>query len=342
MSRSFPAAVVLAPMLLAAGCAYAQPVGDFYRGKQITLILSTGAGGGYELYARPLARALPKYIPGEPNVIVQNMEGGGGLRAMNFLFNAAPRDGLTIGMVHNTVAFAPLHGVTQAKFDATKFNWLGTMNQEGTACMVWHKAKVQSFEELFSKEYIAGSTGPGSDMSIYALAMNRLQGTKIKLVGGYKGANNIYLAMENGEVDGRCGTAVSGMRGVRPHWFEQNLIKFVVQTATEPGDDPALKGVPLIIDSAKNDEERAVWRFLFAAQKMIRPVLTPPDVPPERVTALHDALKAVMTDPVFVAELRKTSSEVRYLPGAAVQTHVAEIYSTPKQVLELAAKATHP
>ena len=342
MPRTFPAAAALAATLLAAGGASAQPVAEFYRGKQVTLILSTGAGGGYELYARPLARALPKYIPGEPNVIVQNMEGGGGLRAMNFLFNAAPRDGLTIGMVHNTVAFAPLHGVTQAKFDATKLNWLGTMNQEGTACMVWHKAKVQSFDDLFRHEYIAGSTGPGSDMSIYALALNNLQSTKIKLVGGYKGANNIYLAMENGEVDGRCGTAVSGMRGVRPHWFEQNLIRFVVQTATEPGDDPALKGVPLIIDRAKNDDERAVWRFLFAAQTMMRPVLTPPGVPADRVAALHDALKAVMTDATFVAELKKTFSEVRYLPGPAVQRHVAEIYATPERVRKLAEKATHP
>jgi tripartite-type tricarboxylate transporter receptor subunit TctC len=245
-------------------------------------------------------------------------------------------------MVHNTVAFAPLHGVTQAKFDATKVNWLGTMNQEGTACMVWHTAKVQSFEDLFTKEYIAGSTGPGSDMSIYALAMNRLQGTKIKIVGGYKGANNIYIAMEKGEVDGRCGTAVSGMRGTRPHWLAQHLIKFVVQTASEPGDDPALKGAPMIIDRAKSDDERAVWRFLFAAQTMARPVLAPPDVPAERVKALHDALKAVMTDAAFVTELKRTYSEVRYLPGAAVQKHVAEIYATPKRVLELAAQATHP
>jgi tripartite-type tricarboxylate transporter receptor subunit TctC len=319
-----------------------EDVAEFYRGKQITLILSTGPGGGYELYARPLARVLGKYIPGEPNVIVQNMEGGGGIRAMNFLYNAAPRDGLTIGMVHNTVAFAPLHGVTQAKFDATKVNWLGTMNQEGTACMVWHTAKVQSFDDLFNKEYVAGSTGPGSDMSIYALAMNRLQGTKIKIVGGYKGANNIYLAMENGEVDGRCGTAVSGMRGTRPHWFAQNLIRFVVQTATEAGDDPALKGVPLIIDRAKNDDERAVWKFLFAAQTMARPVLAPPGVPAERVKTLHHALKAAMTDSMFVNELKKTYSEVRYLPGVAVQKHVAEIYATPKRILDLAAQATHP
>jgi tripartite-type tricarboxylate transporter receptor subunit TctC len=346
MLRSLPAVSVFALTLIAAPAAHAQAssgsAADFYRGKQLTLLLSTGAGGGYALYARPLVRHIAKYIPGEPTVVLQHMEGGGGLRAMNFLYNAAPKDGSVIGMVHNTVAFAPLHGVTQAKFDATKMHWLGTMNQEGTACMVWHKAKVQSFEDLFTKEYIAGSTGPGSDMSIYALAMNRLQGTKIRLVGGYKGANNIYLAMETGEVDGRCGTAVSGMRGVRPHWFEQNLIKFVAQTGTEPGDDPALKGVPLVIDRAKNDEERAVWRFLFASQKIIRPVLTPPGVPPGRVQVLHDALKATMSDPAFVAELTKTHSEVRYLPGPLVQKHVAEIYATPKRVLELAAKATHP
>jgi tripartite-type tricarboxylate transporter receptor subunit TctC len=322
--------------------ATADSVADFYRGRQVSLILSTGPGGGYALYGRPLANYIGRHIPGNPNVILQHMQGGGGIRAMNYLYNVAPKDGSVIGMVHNTVAFAPLHGMTQAKYDATKVNWLGTMNQEGTACMAWHTAKVKTFEDMFAKEYIAGSTGPGSDMSIYALAMNRLQGTKIKLIGGYKGANDIYLAMEKGEVDGRCGTAVSGMRGVRPHWFEKKLIRFLVQTATEPGDDPALKGVPMIIDRAKTDDERAVWRFLFAAQTMARPVLAPPGVPTERVAALRAALKATMADPNFVAELKKSHSEVRYLSGAAVQAHVAKTYATPKRVRKLAEKATHP
>jgi len=316
-------------------------VADFYRGKQLTLVLSTGPGGGYELYARPLSRHMSRHIPGEPNIIVQNMEGGGGIRAMNYLYTAATRDGSVIGMVHNTVAFAPLHGIDQAKFDAVKINWLGSMNQKGTVCIGWHTAQVKTFEDLFTKQYIAGSTGPGSDMTMYAMAMNRLVGTKIKVVSGYKGANNIYLAMEKGEVDGRCGTSVSGLRGTRPHWFDQNLVNFLVQTSVEPGDDPVLKNTPLIIDRAKNDDERAAWKFLFAPQTMARPVLAPPEVPRERVEALEQALRATMRDPAFIAEMKNSHSEVRYISGEAVHNHVAQIYATPERVRKAAIEATH-
>jgi tripartite-type tricarboxylate transporter receptor subunit TctC len=313
---------------------------DFYRGKQMTLILSTGPGGGYELYARPLARYMGRYIPGNPSIIVQNMEGGGGIRAINHLHTVAPQDGSVIGIVHNTVAFAPLHGIEQAKFDATKINWLGSMVDEGTVCAVWHTAAVKSFNELFTKQMIAGSTGPGSDMTMYPLAMNRLAGTKIKIISGYKGANDIYLAMEKGEVDGRCGTAISGLRGTRPQWFTEKLVNFVVQTAVEPSADPALKDVPLIINYAKTEEERSAWRFLFAPQKMARPVLAPPNVPAERVAVLRKALAQTMHDPDFVTEVKASHSDIRYLSGEAVLEHVKKIYATPESVRKLAIQAT--
>jgi tripartite-type tricarboxylate transporter receptor subunit TctC len=175
------------------------------------------------------------------------------------------------------------------------------MVDEGTVCALWHTAAVRNFDDLFTKQMIAGSTGSGSDMTMYPLAMNRLAGTKIKIISGYKGANDIYLAMEKGEVDGRCGTAVSGLRGTRPQWFTEKHINFVVQTAVEPGIDPALERVPLIMDHAKTDEERSAWRFLFAPQKMARPVLAAPNVPAERVAALREALAKTMRDPDFMA-----------------------------------------
>jgi tripartite-type tricarboxylate transporter receptor subunit TctC len=315
-------------------------VADFYRGKQISLILSTGPGGGYELYARPLARHMGRHIPGEPNIIVQNMEGGGGLRAMNYLYNVAAKDGSVIGMVHNTVAFAPLHGIDQAKFDATKIDWLGSLNTEGAVCISWHTAAVKNFDDLLDKQYVAGSTGPGSDMTMYAVALNRLAGAKIKIISGYKGANDIYLAMEKGEVDGRCGTAVSGLRGTRPQWFSQHLVNFIVQTAAEPIDDPALKNTPLIIDRAKTADERAAWRFLFASQTMARPVLAPPGVPPDRLAALRRALADTAKDPAFIAEMTASKSEVRYLSAEAVLRHVKDIYATPEHVIKFAIQAT--
>jgi tripartite-type tricarboxylate transporter receptor subunit TctC len=320
--------------------AAADPVADFYRGKQLNFIISTGAGGGYELYARPLSRHIGRYIPGEPTIVLQHMEGGGGIRAMNYLYNAAARDGTVIGMVHNTVAFVPLYGVEEAKFDATKVNWLGSMNDEGAVCIGWHTAAAQSFDDLQVKPFIAGSTGPGSDMEIYALALNRLAGTKIRVINGYKSANDIYLAMEKGEVEGRCGTAVSGLKAIHPEWFDKHLVRFLVQTALERGSDPVLKDTPLILDRAKSADERAAWRFIFAPQKMARPVLAPPGVPADRLAALREAMRKTMSDPAFLAEMETSHSDIHYLPAEVVQQHVAEIYATPAAVRQMAISAT--
>ena len=204
----------------------------------------------------------------------------------------------------------------------------------------WHTAAVKTFDDLLQKQYIAGSTGPGSDMTMYANALNRLAGTKIKIISGYKGANDIYLAMEKGEVDGRCGTAVSGLRGTRPQWFAQNLVNFIVQTAVEPIDDPALKDVPLIIDRAKTADERAAWKFLFASQTMARPVLAPPGIPADRLAALRKALAETARDPAFIAEMTTSKSDVRYLSGEGVLQHVRDIYATPEHIRQFAIHAT--
>lgn len=166
---------------------------------------------------------------------------------MNYLYNIAPRDGSVIGIVHDTVAFAPLQGIEQAKFDPRKVNWLGSMLAEGTVCIGWHSAAAKTFDDLFTKEFTVGSTGSGSDMTIYALALNRLAGTRLKIISGYKSANDIYLAMEKREVDGRCGTTVSGLRAARPQWFSEHVVNFLVQTAIEPGTDPAVRNTPPII-----------------------------------------------------------------------------------------------
>jgi tripartite-type tricarboxylate transporter receptor subunit TctC len=335
------AAVAIAGCLTGAANA-AESVADFYRGKQISLILSTGPGGGYELYARPLAQYMSRHIPGHPNIVVQNMEGGGGLRALNYLYNIAAKDGSVIGMVHDTVAFAPLYGIAQAKFDATKVDWLGSLNAEGAVCIGWHTAAVKTLDDLLKKPFLAGSTGPGSDMSMYANALNHLAGAKIKIISGYKGANDIYLAMEKGEVDGRCGTAISGLRGNRPQWFAQKLVNFIVQTAVDPIDDPALKDTPLIIDRAKDPDQRAAWKFLFAAQKMARPVLAPPGIPADRLAALRQAVAETARDPDFLAEMAASKSAVHYLSGEAVLEHIKDIYATPERVQQIAIKAAQP
>ena len=185
---------------------------DFYKGKQIFWILSAGEGGGYSSYARAFAPFFEKAIPGSPNIVIQNMPGAGGIRAMMHLANVAPKDGTVIGMVHSSVPFAPLYGTKGANFDPRQMNWIGSISRATAICVAWHTSGVREWKDLFEKEYIVGGTGAGSQMETLPALLNKLYGTKIRIVSGYKGGNDVYLAMERGEVSGRCGGLISSIR----------------------------------------------------------------------------------------------------------------------------------
>ena len=234
--------------LLAATAARADPIADFYQGRQVNFILSTGEGGGYSSYARAFAPFLTRHLPGHPAMVVQSMPGAGGIRAMLHLASIAPRDGSTIAMVHAGVPFAPLFSLRGATFDPRAMNWLGGLSRAAGVCIAWAGSGIATWDDLRAKEFIVGSSGVGSQMETYPAMLNKLYGTKIKIVTGYKGGNDVYLAMERGEVHGRCGSAISSVELSRPGWVRDGKVTVPILFDTQRS--PALPGVPSVMELA--------------------------------------------------------------------------------------------
>jgi tripartite-type tricarboxylate transporter receptor subunit TctC len=270
--------------VVSAAPAFAQTPAEFYKGKTVELYIAYSVGGGYDLYARLLARHLGKHIPGNPLVVPKNMEGAGGLRLANWLYQAAPRDGTVIGATSRSVAFEPLLGNRAALYDASKFTWVGSANDEVSVCVSWHTSGVAKFDDLLAKELTVGSTGSADDTYQFPRFVNNTLATKMKIITGYPGGNDVSLAMERGEVGGRCGWSWSSVKSIRASWVAEKKISLLMQFSLAKHAD--LPDVPLIMDLAKNDEQRQMFRLIFARQTMGRPYQGPPGVPAERVRAL--------------------------------------------------------
>ena len=328
----------LAALPLLGGAAAADEVADFYRGKTINFTVSTGVGGGYDIYARPLARHMGKYIPGNPTIVVQNMVGGGGMRAINHLYNIAAKDGSVIGMVHSGLATSPLQGVTSVKFEATKFNWIGSMHKAGTVCLAWHTAPVKTFEDVQKTELVVGSTGAGSGFQINAILLRNMFGAKFRVISGYESGPHLLNAVERQETQGTCGIAMASIAISHPHWLRDKLINLLIQTGLERDPRPELAGVPMAYEMAKTAEQKAVMDIIFANGQMDRPVLAPPGVPPARVAALRAALKATLDDREFKAETEKSRVPIIYVPGEEVQALLDRVYASPPSAVEAVAK----
>src|ERR1700751_502398 len=251
MRWSHSLVVTAALLTLAPSLGRGDQIADFYKGKQLNWILSAGAGGGYSAYALAFAPYFQAHIPGNPHIIVQNMPGAGGIRAMLYLQSVAPKDGTTIGLVHSSVPFAPLYGIKGASFDPRQMNWIGSINAATGICVSWTASGVTKWEDLFEKQYIVGGTGAGSQRETMPAMINKLFGTKIKVISGYKGGNDVYLAMERGEVHGRCGGLKSSIKSTRPDWFPQKKVAVPVQIAMER--DPEFADVPARGEFAKDE-----------------------------------------------------------------------------------------
>jgi tripartite-type tricarboxylate transporter receptor subunit TctC len=326
-------------LCLAAIPARAEDVAAFYRGRQISWILSADAGGGYAAYARTFAPYLTEHIPGKPNIVIQHMPGGGGLRAMSYLFSVAPRDGSTIGLVHSSVPFAPLYGIRGAAFDPRQMGWIGSIATSRGICVAWHTAGIATWADLLAKEFIVGGSGAGSQMETLPLLLNRLFGTRIKVISGYKGGNAIYLAMERGEVQGRCGGLVSSINATRPDWFASRKVTVPIQVAiTRNAQFP---DVPAVVELAKDERTRDVLRLALAAEDMDRPILTPPGVPPERLAALRTAFHQAMNDPGFIAEAKRQRLEVDEVAGEKVTAIISATFALPPDIVKAANDAMH-
>jgi len=308
----------------------AQSPADFYKGKNIDLYIGYSAGGGYDVYARSLARHMGRFIPGNPTIVPKNMPGAGSLVLANWLYNVAPKDGTAFGIIGRGTAFDPLLGSTKAQFDAAKFNWIGSMNDEVSVCVAWHTTGITKLEQVKQNELTVGGTGPAADTDQFPKVLNATIGTKFKIIAGYPGGNDIDLAMERGEVMGRCGWSWSSVTATHQNWIDEKRINVLVQLSLSR--HPDLPNVPLIMDFAKSNEEKQIFKLVFARQPMGRPFLMPPGIPADRMVAVRKAFMDTMKDGEFLADAEKMKLEINPVSGDAVQEIVQQVYQTPKSI----------
>ena len=311
---------------------------SFYKSKRITVYIGYAAGGGYDRYGRTLARHMGKHMPGNPRMVAKNKTGAGSIVLANALYNTFPKDGSAIGIVGRGIAMEPLFGRKGPKFDATKFNWIGSLNNEVSTCVTWHKTGIKTIQDAMKKEVILATTAQGSDGVDFAIAANNILGTKFKLITGYPGGSTLTVAMERGESHGRCGWSWSSVKTTRPDWVRDKKINILVQMALRSHSE--LPGVPLVMDLAKTDRDRKTLRLIFARQTMGRPFLAPPGVPADRVKALRDGFNAMVKDATFLKEANKIKMEVQPVTGQEIEALIKDVYASPKDIVEAAAAAT--
>ena len=322
---------------LAPSAAFADAVADFYKGKRVTVYVGYSAGGGYDLYARTIARHIGKHIPGKPDVIVKNRTGAGSLVLANELYNKMPRDGTVFGTIGRGIPMDPLFGHKKAKFDATKFTWLGSANNEVSLCVSWHKTAIKSADDMLKKKWIVGGVGAGSDTDIFALVINNTLGAKMKLVTGYPGGSDINLAIERGELDGRCGWSWSSIKSTGAKWLKEKKINLLIQMST--ATHPELPNVPFVLDFAKTDRDRKILELIYARQVWGRPFMGPPGIPADRAKALQNAFMATFKDPEFQAEAKRSRLEITPVSGPALHKMMVDLYKTPKDLVQAASVA---
>jgi tripartite-type tricarboxylate transporter receptor subunit TctC len=308
-----------------------QSVEAFYKGKQIDFIIGYTPGGGYDTYARLVARHIGQFIPGNPSIVARNMPGGGSRVAAGYMFRIAPKDGTVLATADQSLALQQAVGDKTIQFDTTKFNYIGNPSAENNTTAVWATSGITSIEDATKKEVPMGATG-GSTSSQYPKVMNALLGTKFKIILGYPGGNDINLAMEKGEVAGRGSNSWASWKATRPDWLANKKINILVQIGLTKAHD--LPNVPLLIDLAKNDADRAVLRLLSAPATIGRPIFTTPDVPAERVKALREAFEKTMKDPAFLEDAGRAKLDLDPVSGEELQKIVTEIMTTPKETAD--------
>jgi len=326
-------AAIAAAFLMSIGAppAAAQSAAEPFAGKQVSMIIGFGPGGGYDLWGRTVARHIGKHLPGRPSVVPQNMPGAGSYVATSHIYNAAPKDGTVMGIIARDAALGPLSGAPGARFDATKLSWLGTPTKEHNVCIAYRTAAVKTAAELRDKELILGDTGPGTGTRSYPKVLSDLLGYKFKLVSGFRSSADVFLAMERGEVEGIC-ESLDSVLNRKPQWIADGTIRVLLQAGDKP--DPRLKDVPFVLDLARNAEERQVLEYLYAGQGIGRPFVAPPDLPAGRLKLLRDAFNATMKDADFLSDAKKSKLDLEPETGEHLAALIAKIYATPKPIIE--------
>ena len=335
MRAAVNASVFATVLLLVAHFANAQSPAEFYTNRQISFVVASSPGGGFDTYTRLIARHLPKHVPGSPAVIVQNMPGAGGVRTANFLYSVAPKDGTTIALFQNTVPLEPLYGNKQATFDATRFEWLGSPSQEFAVFAIWHTAPVNTIDDARTRELVVGAPGTNSSPAFFGRLFRAVFDIQVKILAGYPGATEVLLGMERGENDGNSSAYWSSLNATRPDWIAGKKIKFLLQYGAHP--IPGLKGVPFALNLIADPYKRELMEVASAPLALGRPIAAPPAVPQDRVAALRKALAETFLDADYLSEcaaLRLACEKP--VAGEAIANGLAKAYkASPEVVREL-------
>lgn len=322
-----------------AGAAAAQTANaEMFAGRNITILIGYAAGGTYDATGRLLARHMGKHIPGNPNMVPQNMPGSGGIKTILHLYTVAPRDGTTLGMLSRSYPIEPVFNPQTAKYDPTRFNPIGSTSTEVSVGVVWHTHGVKSLDDLQTRQITTGATGVTDDTGRFPTLLHNLTGAKIRVVTGYPGGNDVTAAMERGEVDARFGWSWGSLKSRSKPWLDEKKINILVQMALEKAPD--LPNTPLIMDFAKSELDRNALELLFTPQAVAWPLVAPPDVPAERIAVLRRAFDATMKDPAFVAEANKFRIDVEPVTGEEMQKVVSKIGTFDRKVIERALELT--
>jgi tripartite-type tricarboxylate transporter receptor subunit TctC len=328
---TFGAMVIAA--LGAIGVARADEVEDFYRGRTISIVVATSSGGAYDILARVLAQHLGRHLPGKPSLVVRNMPGGGGIAGANWLYNVAPKDGTVIGALLNIGPFEPAFGTAGVLYDPTKFTWLGSSDPETGFLALWHTVPVNSIEELRTKEVTVGTSGPASSPSFFARLEMEVLKSRLKIIPGYPGQNEAFLAIERGELDGYPSVFYSSLTAFKPDWVRDRKIKLLVQFGSKIR--PEFPDVPSMMDIVKDPADRLLAEAAFALTDIGRPYILPPGVPAPRADAIKAAMRATFADPAFLADARAAGLQVDApQDAAAVQSIIDRVYRMPAKVIE--------
>jgi tripartite-type tricarboxylate transporter receptor subunit TctC len=334
-------------LLRAASCALlpslaaragAQPAGDdgFYKGKTVTIITSTGVGGTYDVVARMVARHMPRYIPGNPTMIVENMPGGGNVLATNYMYNIAPKDGTAIATIHSAMPLQQVLNSGGIRYDADKFDWLGSTGPQNEVILVWHSAGIKTIEDATKKQIVLGGTGAGAGIVLLPMVVNNLLGTKFKIVAGYRSSEDVNLGMERGEVQARA-FSIGSIASQHPDWISEHKVDFLVQSGTRR--DRNLPDVPLLTELAKDDEERQIFKLISSAPALGQPFVAPPGVPADRLAILRKAFAETLRDPAFLADAAKIRFTIEPMSADEVSQIVHDTVSAPPGIIAKAKAA---
>ena len=317
--------------------ASAQSAADFYKGiKEFTVYIGSTTGGGYDQYGRLYARHIGRHLPGTAPVVPRNMPAGSGRAVMNYVFTIAPKDGTAVGTTLRNVPFDPLMGINETKIDPERLTWIGSMNAETSLCVSWHTTPFHTVADTRNGEILMGSSGPSAADATHVKLLNAVAGTKMKIVPGYSGSTEVHLAMERGEVDGRCGFGWDSIVSRYKQWLDEKKIFLLAQFAIDK--HPDIPDVPWVMDLARTETDRQMAALALGPNKMGRPLFAPPGIPADRVAFLRETFVATMNDPELRADAKKMEIDVVYMDGAATEALYRQLYATPKNVVDATQK----